>query len=300
MSFFLNYQGSKWTESKHLAELDFSSYENIIEPFGGSFGFSRYLYEKLKLTDKKYFIYDNNKELIDFYNYIKKRIVEDTIDNFLSVHNSIAEDLIERFKTGKDKSQVNLKDTEKYIKENISEEGGMKYIRFMLLHNLKSNHISRIYIKKRINKGFLQLMKKAEFIFQPFDNLDLRGYDKDKSLIYLDPPYILEDNSYYKSVDETFSYYEKLVNLFKTNICLFVHSYNGLLDYVFKDYTFMTYDKTYRNKGNKKIHSVYYNPETPKIEENRIIYEKIIKEIKETGEIKPSIIKLIRETEFWF
>jgi len=268
MTFFLNYQGSKWLESKYLDKLDYSNYDTIIEPFAGSFGFSRYLFTKLKLKDKKYIFYDNNKELIDFYNFIKARIIEGTIDEFLSVHNDIALDLINRFKMDaswtrgnkgrlRNDAQVHLKDTEDYIKENNL---GTEYIRFMLYHNLRGNHISRIYLKPKIEKGFLELMKNAEFIYSPFEQLDLSIYDKDRTLIYLDPPYILEDNSYYKSVDESFSYYEKLVNLFKTNICLFVHSYNGLLDYVFKDYTFMTYDKIYRNKGNKKIHSVYFNP----------------------------------------
>tara|TARA_R110002020_G_scaffold75872_2_gene192812 strand:+ start:12526 stop:13314 length:789 start_codon:yes stop_codon:yes gene_type:complete len=257
-SFLLNYQGNKWNESKYLKDLDYSPYDTIIEPFGGSFGFSRYLHEKLKLKDKKYIIYDNNKELIDFYNYIKELIHEDTFNDFLDQYNNIAEKLIEQFTTGhggQKRNQVKKKECEEYI---LNEESIPIYIKYILLHNLLSCHISRVYMKKNI--GFQELFKSSEFIHCNFEDLDFKIYNKEKTLIYLDPPYILEHNDYYKSVDESFSYYEKLINLFETNICLFIHSYLGLLDFVFRKYKYMNYGKLYQNHNNQKIHIVYYNP----------------------------------------
>ena len=65
--FILNYIGQKFKETKELDNIDFSNYKTIIECFGGSFGFSRYLYEMKGLKDINYIIYDNDKELIDFY-----------------------------------------------------------------------------------------------------------------------------------------------------------------------------------------------------------------------------------------
>ena len=41
---------------------------------------------------------------------------------------------------------------------------------------------------------------------------------------------------------------------------MFVHSYNFLLNYVFKKYKFMNYDKKYGNTRRIVDHVVYYNP----------------------------------------
>ena len=43
--FILNYTGSKFKETKELDCINFDIYDTIIEPFGGSYGFSRYLYK---------------------------------------------------------------------------------------------------------------------------------------------------------------------------------------------------------------------------------------------------------------
>ena len=80
--FILNYTGQKFKETKELDEIDFSKYETIIEPFGGSFGFSRYLYEMKGLKDIEYIVYDNDEVLIDFYNYIKQLLIDDKFDDF--------------------------------------------------------------------------------------------------------------------------------------------------------------------------------------------------------------------------
>ena len=50
--FILNYTGQKFKETKELDEIDFSKYKTVIECFGGSFGFSRYLYEIKELKDE--------------------------------------------------------------------------------------------------------------------------------------------------------------------------------------------------------------------------------------------------------
>lgn len=43
--FIINYVGNKFLESKkNINYDDFNNYQYIIEPFGGSFGFSRYIF----------------------------------------------------------------------------------------------------------------------------------------------------------------------------------------------------------------------------------------------------------------
>ena len=87
--FILNYVGTKYQESKHIEilNIDFDKYETIIEPFGGSFGFSRYLHEKKKLTHLNYIIYDNDEDLIKFYQYFKSLIIENKHIDFINEYN---------------------------------------------------------------------------------------------------------------------------------------------------------------------------------------------------------------------
>ena len=77
--FILNWVGNKYEELKKdlkrsiIDRNSFDKYDTIIEPFGGSFGFIRYLYQVLDIKDKKFIVYDSDKDLIDFYNHLKNK-----------------------------------------------------------------------------------------------------------------------------------------------------------------------------------------------------------------------------------
>lgn len=253
--FILNYQGSKFRESKYLNNIDFSSYETIIEPFGGSFGFSRYLWSVKNYKDKKYIIYDTNKELIDFYNYLKNN----DITAFLDDYNKISNTIFSLFSTGKDKSQIKIKDTLKWINENIHDSN----LKFCMITNIKSSPISRIYIKNNMN--FSDMFKNAEFICNDFSNIDFSIYDKNKTLLYFDPPYAFENNLFYKVNDKDITYknfWERLIEFFVDNDykCLLIHSYHILIYYILKNYLHCDYSLKY-GSGNLRIHNVYYKIE---------------------------------------
>ena len=251
--FILNYQGAKYKETKELIDVDFSEYDTIIECFGGSFGFSRFQYEIKGLKDKKYIVVDNDKDLIDLYNYIKDRLNSEGIDSFIQEYNEIMETIFTQFKTGKDTSQIKLASTMEYIKETITDSN-MKYL---LIHNITSGHISRVYRKNKCK--FFDMMKDMEFIYSDFEAFDITKYDKEKTLIYLDPPYLLECNTYYHDIDSMKTFYEAMENIFITNTSIFIHSYNYLLHKCYGKWEFMKYDVKYKNTGNKRVHMVYYN-----------------------------------------
>jgi len=252
--FILNYAGTKYKESKNLDNIDFSKYKNVVEPFCGSFGFSRYLYSDRGYKDIKYIFYDSDEELINFYNHIKQLINNNMLEDFINEYNKYVDYFKEQFNV-KDKilNKVLIK---KYIKtiEN-------KFIVFMISRNILDSKYTICSYKyyKNLHIDDLDLIKNSQFIHQNFLTIDFTKYKKD-TLLYLDPPYILSDNNNYKdkSLENIF---EVILKLYKKKYnCMFIHSYNYLLDFVFKKYNYMSYGKKYGNTRNIVSHIVYYNP----------------------------------------
>jgi len=247
--FMLNYNGTKYQETQYIDSINLTQYDTIIEAFGGSFGYLRYLWihKNSDIVAKKLVVYDNNEDLIDFYNHVKKLINENKFNAFMNEYNNYNTIIFNGNR------QANNKETKTFI-DSIDD----KYMRFILNHNL-FNIIGVCQFAYKKNSVFLDLITKITFICKSFEQVDFTEYDPNKTLIYLDPPYLLECNTFYKNVDETFGYYDKLINLFKKNKCLLVHAFNGLLHYNFKDYHFLTYEKIYRNRNTNKKHIVYYS-----------------------------------------
>lgn len=248
--FILNYTGQKFKETKELDNIDFSNFKTVIECFGGSFGFSRYLYEMKGLKDINYIIYDNDKELIDFYNYIKKLLINNEFDEFINKYNDIMNYIQENFNYKGHKTLIVNKTTKKYI---LTIED--KYLKLMLLRNVFRGGRANISYKKKLK--FLDMIKTTTFIHNSFNKEDLEKYDKDTTLIYSDPPYLLEDNSSYGNIDDMKTFYEDIIYLFENKKTIFIHSYNYLLNYVFGKYKKFEYTKKYM--GSRKIvqHYVY-------------------------------------------
>jgi site-specific DNA-adenine methylase len=248
--FILNYQGNKYKETKHINHLDYSKYDCIVECFGGSFGFIRYLYDN-NYTDKQYIVVDNNKELIDFYKYLQTT----DIDDFLRQYNEYNDIIFERFKHD-NKQQIKTKDTKAWIDENVKNP----HMLFLLKHNLFLNRVSRT--SKKTNFTYGELVKKITFIHAEIKDFDFNQYNKEKTLFYLDPPYVFECNSFYKNIEAMRHIFEKIIYLFENKYnTILIHSYNFLVDYILtRPYiSKLEYGMMYSNTNNKRQHIVYYH-----------------------------------------
>ena len=251
--FIINYLGTKYRESiQHFEgdDIDFNKYKSFVEPFGGTFGFSRYIYMKLnKPTDKKFIIYDNDKELITFYNNIKGM----TKEEYEELHNKYNEIVNKYDKEEWHKNGFNII---RELKDTIED----KNINFMIVLNNKPNMISR-KCNKKANMEWFDMFKYCEFkymnVVNEYEYITTTHNTKD-TIIYLDPPYINNCNEQYADVNIDYS--EFIINCFinkkKSNV-IFVHERNFLLLHILNKYLYKSYDKLYPLRQRKKIHNVF-------------------------------------------
>jgi len=243
--FILNYTGGKYNESKHtdVLNIDYSKYDTVVEPFGGSFGFSRYLYYKLGHTHLNFQIYDVNQNLIDFYNHLKQMIIEDTHEAFFEEYRKEVKKLHEACPYNDlKKNLLNSKKLSQYMK---TYEHSDVFIKWLIRHNhvFISSMIRNATYKH--NAGFTEIFKQCDFICVKCEDIPPEILYDEKTLIYLDPPYLVTDNSAYDTQFNLNDVFEMIEQLLTHANCLMVHQYNFLLCRAFKDIKQYTYKKTY-------------------------------------------------------
>jgi len=249
--FVINYCGVKYRETKELEKykIDYTKYDTIIEPFGGSFGFIRYIHEKQDIKNKRFIIYDADEELIKFYKFIQGLIKDKTFDDFIKQYNNQMDDVQINCNYKGHPRFLDTKIFKSYL-ENIENN----QIKFMVKKNCMRGSNNTISYKK--NCGFLELIEKCEFICCKFEDIDISEYDKEKTLWYLDPPYLSTSNTEYAQFDFN-TLFKQLINMFKQNFnIIFIHQDNFLLSYIFKDWFHSNYGKTY-GSGKKKEHTIF-------------------------------------------
>ena len=248
--FILNYMGTKYKETDKIKDFDYKGYTSIVEPFCGSYGFSRYLYRVLDLKHLKFYLYDNDKDLIDFYKHMKQLKSENKLNDFIDKYNNMLTNIFTEDKLIK-KGTYNKKEI---LKINIED----KYLKFIFDKNCFARGVCKKNPKTKIDKSFLDMLDNCTFIHKSSINNKFEEVeDIDKALIYLDPPYIFSCNTKYSNVDDDYTVY--IDYCFKTfkNV-MFVHDYHFLLNAYFKDYIKHEYSKKYGLTGNNKQHIVYY------------------------------------------
>ena len=256
--FFINYVGNKYKESIEINDINYDNYTTIIEPFCGSYGFSRYIYVFKDINkDKKYILYDKDEELINFYKHLQELKRNNKLNDFMEEYNNINLYLIENYKlSNKSNRRIKGKPSKEYINNNIKNE----YLKFMLYKNLFMVGFSDVNLKGRhIDEEFINMLDNITFINSDFKDINFNSYNQKKTLIYIDPPYLFDDNTSYKKNNFLNNeFYRKLLDTFYKYKIILVHSYNVLLNHIFKEYRYIIYNKKYgKKKDDNKIY-VYY------------------------------------------
>ena len=248
--FILDYAGNKYTETEKIKNIDLDKIKYIVEPFGGSFGFSRYCFYNLNLKDKKYIIYDINKELIDFYKRIQKLVIENKIEELMKELNKTNDYCYNEFRYDNKKKNINLKKYKEFIL-TVKDEN----LYFML--NQPINKQFGPHYKKNCN---FEIFKHCEFINKDFCDEDLNKFNKDY-FIYLDPPYNESCKTFYTKKIDMNKIFDKIYKIIytKRKKCIFIHSNNWFIDKVYNKKKVYEYEKMYSLKQHKTIHYCYGN-----------------------------------------
>ena len=234
--FIFAYDGNKRNEINEINQV-INNYdvEYIIEPYCGTCAFSFFL--SIKYPKKyKYILNDNDNNLI---NLLKLLSNSNDLEIFEKKINDICSDpnfdkIIYLGLTGLEGY---------YIKKKIYNiRPGL----FPLDYKYKYINIKDCpFINFLMNENITLLNKEGLEVYEEYKNKD--------SIIFLDPPYLLADNSCYKN--PALKIYEYLYNnkmkKEKAQIIISVE-YNFLIKILFKKYKFHLYNKC--NIGNKRQH----------------------------------------------
>lgn len=196
---------------------------------------------------------DLDEYLINFLNQIKQRgsnnVIQEVVDFLKSFEKEINADpyFITKYMT-KNKDYLNI--VNYFLLKNYMKTVG-KLNRFFSMNKLTLD-------ETRIKKYFNEMVKLDEFFCHiNYNNGEyfvmFQKYKDDASaFIYLDPPYLSSDNSYYfsygsgkdKKVDQDkfiFNHtkvYIDILNFLKTGKCkvLMIINKNAIIEFIFKDY----------------------------------------------------------------
>lgn len=250
MTFYFAYVGNKRNELKYIENIlpDMTNIHIIVEPFGGSVVFSRYLFDKYH--DKKYMIYDIDDDLVYFCNEFykndnniinkSKELIQNTKtkDDFLKIINSIdrnKEDFLEKYL---------------YYKTCYDLRAGLYPLKkgFPTYKGLLKN-------KDKINEFFMR----NKYIKQDFKQT-LEQYKNNKdSLIFIDPPYVnSKGNNCYNQSSIEWEYIYDFMNECKCKVILVVND-DFFMKIAFKKYKVFSYEKKYEMSKMTTKHNIFYN-----------------------------------------
>jgi site-specific DNA-adenine methylase len=244
--FPIDYPGTKFAES--AAKLNYSDYANysvIVEPFGGTFGFSRWLYTQDPDHPRRFIVCDNNAALIATYQSWKNMTLQE-FTAYIEQYNVLLNSL--RVKDEKDKMML-------YRKDIATLRRGHPDYALMIEFNMSRFTYKRLKSPEKCAYWWA-MFQKTEFIVET--STDLLQFDKPGYLVYVDPPYLMQCNGQYAKtgIDYSKLIYDAMTEAANASI-MFVHSGHFMLTIVFGKWATMTYAKRYGMSQKQVEHTVY-------------------------------------------
>jgi site-specific DNA-adenine methylase len=253
--FFIGYAGNKRKEVKSICDyIDLTNIKTIVEPFCGTSALSYYIWLNNKDKNYKFILNDNNQFLIELYNIAKddnklKDFHKESIKLFNSIFN-----LPEKER----KPEYNKLDMKKdllswFFKSKI-------YAIRAGLYPVKEFKIE--CLDTIINAPIIDFLRNADITFTNNNGLDVYKLycNNENTLIFLDPPYMSRENSFYKT--PTAEIYEYLFNndieKNKAYIVLCLEN-SWIIKMLFKGKKNIKYDKYYDQSHVKTEHIVIVN-----------------------------------------
>lgn len=232
--FIIPYSGNKREEVEILYDNikdKINKIDYIIEPYCGSCAMSYYI--SLKHPNKyKYILNDNNKFLIELLNIMKD---ENKYNDFINKINNIISLIIDK------ESYKKYSDKECFEGWFIGNK--IYNIRpFLYPQGKKINQIAK-------QAPIIDFLRNEDITILNQDGNELYNEYKNnkKTLILLDPPYMMTNNTFYKQ--PTFEIYETLstdnIMKLKSKICLMLND-NYINRLIFKKCKLIDYDKKYQ------------------------------------------------------
>jgi len=261
----IDYIGNKYDETKIIKDIiDWNKYDVIIEPFCGSFGFSRYIVwnNMADLNKKKFIFMDINKDLINFYNEIKKMKINE-IKEIIDKYNEFVDFVYEKFKCNHQNNYIYLdrKKVDKYI-------SGMKdtFFKKIIIYNYSTSGFCRIVRKKNIFDSINMIRhKNVMFVCDSYLNIDKHLPKNGKVLMYLDPPYYnssVNKTAYDVDVSDLYEIFKKInedLNDKRKYDSILVHKGDILMELLWDKHKKFEFNKTYQITKKKVKHIVFGN-----------------------------------------
>jgi len=249
--FFIPYFGNKRQEVEKIYEFvkdKLPNIEYIVEPFAGTSAFSYYLSTKHK-GRYKYILNDNNKFIYKLYSMTTKE-KEILKEELIALHRKI-------------------KSKEDYCREIKGwETDFIKYIFANKIYNIRpglypqGKNISEKSFDSIIDAPINDFLKSESIRIFNKDALDIYNEYKnnDKALIFLDPPYLIANNDFYKNPNVNIYEYLFENDIIKEKgyiiLCL---SNNWIIKLLFNKKKSYIYDKRYETTKKDIKHIIISN-----------------------------------------
>lgn len=235
------YYGNKYEEMKRiepaLKYIDMDNIDTIVEPFAGSFGFTRSFY-RTHFKDKTIKLYDINNHIVDMMKIFKNN--PSMVLWYLN--NKRVSGMWKVFKT-KYNSLFTTEQFKILYGSFVFSDKALKIKNPIIYDYSITFNLMRTYKLQSYKKTFTQYKNNA------------------RALLFLDPPYFDTNIELYKMNNTIEEIYNDILDLLKTAKCriLMVVREDILTKKLFNDHTVYKYAKIYNVSKKKATHLVIVN-----------------------------------------